>query len=110
MSTSEQCCWVGGKAVPKMIEKGAELAGQAAVQGASAYGITKAQQGGEENNAAKTNAIIAAAFLMNSSPWRYCRKCGRWWNLKTGKQYNYCPDEADGIVKCRECEQCDKHA
>ncbi len=55
-------------------------------------------------------AIIAAAFLMNSSPWRYCRRCGRWWNLKTNKQYNYCPDEADGIVKCRECEQCDKHA
>ena len=51
--------------------------------------------------------IIAAGYAHNSTPWRYCKRCGRWWNKKTGAGYNYCPENCDGIVKTRECGSCE---
>jgi len=54
------------------------------------------------------SALIAAGYWYESSPWRHCRRCGYFWNLKTGKEYNYLPDDADGIVKNRECKTCER--
>lgn len=52
--------------------------------------------------------IILAAYAQESSPWRYCPRCGYWRNVKTKRTYNYCPENCDGIPKTRLCEECEK--
>lgn len=51
-------------------------------------------------------AICLAAFWYESTPWRFCRMCGYFWNIRTGKTYNYLPPEADGICRDRNCPGC----
>ena len=52
--------------------------------------------------------IILAGYWYESTPWRYCPRCGYYWNMNTGKQQNYMPNECDGICKQRVCEECEK--
>lgn len=53
-------------------------------------------------------AIILAAYWFESTPWRYCRRCGYYWNKKTNRSQNYCPRECDGIVRIEDCPQCER--
>lgn len=52
--------------------------------------------------------LILAGYLYESSPWRHCRRCGCYWNIKTKRWYNYLPESADGITKPQECDFCKK--
>ena len=54
-------------------------------------------------------AIVLAGFWYESTPWRFCRRCGYFWNIRDGKQYNYLPPVADGIAKDRTCPTCERH-
>jgi hypothetical protein len=41
-----------------------------------------------------------------SNPWFWCRKCGRFWHLKTSEKRLNQPEECEGVCRERYCHLC----
>jgi len=52
--------------------------------------------------------IILAGYWYESTPWRRCPSCDRYWHLHTGKSEKFMPNCCDGIVKPRTCPECEQ--
>jgi hypothetical protein len=50
--------------------------------------------------------IILAGYWYEACQWRYCRCCGKFWHIKTGRKQSCLPRETEGIVKARSCPDC----
>lgn len=61
---------------------------------------------GAEVRCSYLNNHSRGKYRVEPAPWRFCRRCGYFWNIRDGKQFNYLPASADGIAKDRDCPGC----